>query len=203
MSSYPLIEAFKDRTTLPINLDEGAQWLLDKAIQDEINFIGVELEPQGAIRGFVKRYKTTNGVYGDPKLVSNIYYETRQPSDWQHLTCAKELLHILDGATVTSKEQFEKLADRLALPDDLRHLLEDPDFALVDKMGTAPASALLLPMAAREVLLPVYKANVMNAADIAKLAVMPVEHVRTVMSDSWPIIHKLLEMNQFDKKAAA
>ncbi|HEX5257590.1 MAG TPA: hypothetical protein VFW35_02280 [Sphingomicrobium sp.] len=198
MSSYPLIEAFKNRTTLPINLDEAAQWLLDKGIQNEINFIGVELEPQGAIRGFVKRYKTHSGVYTEPNLVSNIYYETRQPSDWQHLTCAKELLHVLDGATVTSKEQFEKLADRLALPDDLRHLLEDPDFALVDKMGTAPASALLLPMAAREVLMPVYP-GVMNAADIAKLAVMPVEHVRTVMSDSWPVIHRLLEMNQFDK----
>lgn len=204
MSSYPLIEAFKAQTVLPINLDEAANWITGKGYQNEINFIGVELEPQGAIRGFVKRHKAHKGGWDlEPTLVSNIYYETRQPPDWQHLTCAKELLHVLDGATVTSKEQFEKLADRLALPDDLRHLLEDPDFALVDKMGTAPASALLLPMAARDLLLPVYKAGVMNAADIAKLAVMPVEHVRTVMSDNWPLIHRLLEMNQFDKKAAA
>lgn len=200
MSSYDLIKAFRDRTTLPINVDEAAAWLLDNGIQNEINFIGVELEPYGAIRGFLKRFKFHKGGWdSEPQLISNIYYETRQGADWQHMTCAKELLHILDAACVTSKEQFEKLTQRLALPDDLRHLLEDPDFAVVDKVGTAPASALLLPMAAREILLPAYKANVLTAADIAKLAVMPVEHVRTVMSDSWPIIHKLIENNHFDR----
>lgn len=197
MSSYQVIEAFKDRTVLPIDLDEVSRWLIDHGIQNEINFIAVQLEPYEVLRGYLKRFKFHKGGWDlEPDLISNIYYETRQGLDWQHMTCAKELLHILDASCVTSKEQFEKLMQRLSLPDDLRHLLEDPDFAFVDKLGTAPASALLLPMAARELMMPAYKAGVLNAADIARVAVMPVEHVRTVMSDDWPALHALIEQNQ-------
>ena len=198
MSRYRLIEAFKDSTVLPVDLNQAKEWLLQKGIQDEINFIGVELDPEGAIRGFLKRYRRQNGGWDiNPSEVSDIYYEKRQGLDWQHLVCAKELLHILDAACVTSKEAFNKLTQSLTLPNDLRHLLEDPDFALVDKMGTAPACALLLPMAARDLLLPSYTAGQITALEIAKLAVMPVEHVRTVMSDIWPEIHAILERDNF------
>jgi|GEM_PF-1477048 len=196
MSRYRLIEAFKDRTVLPIDLNEASDWLTGRRIQNEINFIPVELDPEGAIRGFIRRFRRHKGGWDpEPDEVSNIYYDSRQPIEWQNLVCAKELLHILDGACVTSKEAFDKLTQRLALPDDLRHLLDDPDFALVDKVGTAPACALLLPMATRELLLPAYKAGLVTAAEIARQAVMPVEHVRSVMSDMWPTVHAIIENN--------
>jgi hypothetical protein len=196
MARSDLINAFKDRTVLPIDLNEVRQWLLDRGIQNRIEFIGVELEPTGAIRGFLKRFKDRKGGWEiEPDEVSHIYYETRQGLDWQNMTCAKELIHILDAACVTSKAAFDKLTQSLALPDDLRYLLKDPDFALVDKWGTAPACALLLPLAARELLLPAYDSRILTPSEIAKLAGMPTEHVRTVMSPSWPAIHDLILMN--------
>ena len=194
MSRYRLIEAFKDKTVLPIDLNEVSQWLTGRGIQNEINFIPVELDPEGAIRGFIRRFHRSKGGWDmEPDEVSNIYYDSRQPVEWQNLVCAKELLHILDGACVTTREAFDNLTQRLALPDDLRHLLDDPDFAFVDKVGTAPACALLLPMAARELLLPPYKAGLITAAEIARQAVMPVEHVRSVMSDIWPTVDSILK----------
>lgn len=194
MSRYRLIEAFENRTVLPIDLNEVTQWLLDAGIQDEINFIPVELEPEGAIRGYVRRYRRPKGGWDiEPEEVSNVYYDERQPIEWQNLVCAKELLHILDGACVTTREAFHKLTQRLTLPDDLQHLLDDPEFAVVDKLGTAPACALLLPLAAREVLLPAYRRGLVTEAEIARQAVMPVEHVRTVMSDIWPAVYDVLK----------
>jgi hypothetical protein len=193
MSRYRLIEAFENETVLPIDLNKVVRWLTDAGIQNEINFVPVELEPEGAIRGFIRRYKRHKGGWdSDPDEVSNIYYDSRQPLEWQNLVCAKELLHILDGACVTTREAFHKLTQRLTLPDDLQHLLDDPDFAVLDKLGTAPACALLLPLAAREVLLPAYRRGLVTEAEIARQAVMPVEHVRTVMSDIWPAVYDVL-----------
>jgi hypothetical protein len=192
MSRYRLIKAFEDKTTLPIDLNEVSDWLIKHGIQDEINFVPVNLDPEGAIRGFIRRYRRSGGVYAESDAVSNIYYDARQPVEWQNLVCAKELLHILDGACVTTREAFEKLTQRLILPYDLSHLADDPDFALVDKVGTAPACALLLPLAVRELLLPAYKAGLVTAAEIARQAVMPVEYVRSVMSDIWPTVYDVI-----------
>lgn len=193
MPIYRLIEQFENNTKLPIDLDAASSWIVQNGIQNEINFIPVELET-GVIRGFVKRYKRHKGGWDpDPDLISDIYYAENQSHDWQNIVCAKELLHVLDGACVNSKEKFEKLTQRLSLPNDLQHLLEDPDYVMIDKFGTSPASALLLPMAARELLLPAYGQGLITASEIAKLAEMPVQHVRTVMSDSWPQIYELIK----------
>jgi hypothetical protein len=198
MSRYRLIEAFEKQTLLPIDLNLATKWLLDAGIQNEITFVPAELDPQGAIRGFIHRYKQHKGGWDpEPDLVSDIYYDPRQTIEWQNMVCAKELLHILDGACVTSKAAFDKLTQRLALPEDVKHLLDDPDFAFMDKAGTAPASALLLPMGARETLMPAYKAGLITAAEIARQAVMPVEHVRTVMSDVWLSVYPIIKKDDY------
>jgi hypothetical protein len=203
MSRYRLIEAFEHNTVLPIDLGQATQWLLDARIQNEITFVPAELDPQGAIRGFIHRYMRSKGGWDpEPELVSDIYYDPRQPTEWQNMVCAKELLHILDGACVTSKSAFDQLTQRLALPEDVNHLLNDPDFAFMDKAGTAPASALLLPMAARETLLPAYKAGLITAAEIARQAVMPVEHVRTVMSDLWLSVYPIIKKDDYGIRCA-
>jgi hypothetical protein len=74
----------------------------------------------------------------------------------------------------------------------MKVVLEDPNFALVDKVGDLFAAAILLPMAAREALLPAYKDGTMSVWDIAKLAVMPPKYARIVMSDSWPAAYEKL-----------
>ena len=190
MPIYRLIKEFEDRTTLPIDLNEVSDWLLAKGIQNEINFIPVDIDT-GVIRGFLKRHKRHKGGWDpDPDYISNVYYGNDQDILWKNLVCAKELLHILDAANVTTKKQFDSLTQRLTLPNDLRHLIEDPDYVQVDKFGTAPACALLLPMAAREQLKKAYAQGLLTPAEIAKQAVMPVQHVRTVMSDEWPALYE-------------
>lgn len=193
MAVRRLIEAFENETELPFNLNKAVQWLLDNRIQDEIHFVPVELDI-GVIRGFLKRHKAPKGGWdSDPNYVSNIFYATNQDMEWQNLVCAKELLHILDGACVTTREQFDKLTQRLTLPTDLQCLLSDPDYVIVDRFGTAPASALLLPMAVRNVLKPAYDQNIITAAEISKQAALPIQHVRTIMSDDWDVLYDVIK----------
>ena len=192
MLSAHLIKEFADRTVLPIDLNEVTALLLQKKYQDEINFIPVDLDT-GVIRGFLKRYRRPKGGWdSEPDDVSNIYYDQSQGADWINLVCAKELLHILDAARCSTKEQFEKLTESLALPTDMKHLLTDPDFALVDKFGSAHAAALLLPKAARDLLMPAYESGVLTVANIAEMALMPAQHVRMVMGPNWDGISRVI-----------
>lgn len=193
MAVKQLIEEFEGETVLPFDLNKARTWLLDNQIQDEINFVPVELDT-GVIRGLLKRHKAPKGGWdSEPLYVSNIFYANNQTEDWQNLVCAKELLHILDGARVTTREQLRQLTQRLTLPNDLQHLMNDPDYVLVDKFGTAPASALLLPLKAREALKPAYDQGLITAPEIAKQAVMPAQQVRTVMSDNWLELYDLIK----------
>lgn len=203
MSRYRLIEAFEKETVLPIDLNKVSRWITREGIQDEINFVHAKLDPEGVILGFVRRYRRHRGGWSiEERAISDIYYDDRQPIEWQNMVCAKEMLHILDGACVSDSKTFDALVQRLALPDDVQHLLDDPDFAFVDKVGTAPACALLLPLAARELLMPAYEKGQITAADIARQAVMPVEHVRTVMSDIWPTVYAIIKQDHYAAKEA-
>jgi hypothetical protein len=192
MLSAHLIKLFADRTELPIDLDEVTKVLIEGGHQDEINFIPVDINT-GVIRGFLKRYRRPKGGWDpNPEDVSDIYYDQNQSSEWINLVCAKELLHILDAACCSTKEQFEKLTESLALPTDMKHLLRDPDFAIVDKLGSAHAAALLLPKAARDLLMPAYQSGVLTDANIAEMAVMPTQHVRSVMGPNWDDIYEFI-----------
>lgn len=191
-TSADLIAAFEDRISVPIDLNEVAKWLLDRSIQDEINFVPADLDT-GVIRGFLRRFRRRNGGWDmDPTEVSNIHYDREQGPMWINLVCAKELLHILDAARCTSREEYERLTRSLALPNELKYLLDAPDFALVDKMGDLPASALLLPKATRELLLPAYNAKILTDDAIAELVMMPAQHVRAVMAPEWPMIYDII-----------
>lgn len=195
-TSADLIAAFADRTTLPIDLNEVAAWLLDRGIQDEINFIPVDLDI-GVIRGFLRRIRRAKGGWDiDPDDVSNVYYDREQGADWIQFVCAKELLHILDAARCASRADFERLTRSLALPADMKQLAADPSFASVDKLGGIPAAALLLPAAARELLMPAYEAGLVSDLNIAELAMIPEQHVRAVMSPIWPAVYKIVVGDQ-------
>jgi hypothetical protein len=191
MAFSDLLDAFQDHDDLPVDLDVLAKWIIDKGIQDEIEFIGVELDT-GVIRGFLHRYRYQKGVYDEHVNVAHIYYATNQPQEWINLVCCKELIHLMDGNhCVARKDDFDNLIKRLVLPRELHILLQDPTYAKLDKFGDAFASALLLPSAARAQFLPHYDGP-LTAADIARIAVMPVQYVRMVMSDSWDSAYELM-----------
>ena len=199
-TSADLIAAFADRVELPIPLNEVRDWLLGRRYQDKINFIPVDLDT-GVIRGFLKRVRIGKGGWdSEPLDVSNIYYDRHQGAAWINLVCAKELLHILDAARCSTREQFDKLTASLALPHDLQHILQDPDFAVVDKLGDLPALALLLPAKAREILLPGYQQGIITDEAISEMAMIPPQHVRVVMSSNWPAVYDII-MSDLSKYA--
>ena len=189
--SADLIAYFSKKTRLPVDLNEVKDWLLQRSYQDEINFLPSDLDT-GVIRGFLKRVRRKYGWDIETRDISNIYYDQSQGADWINLVVAKELIHILDAARCSTKEEYEKLRKSLALPNDLKNMLSSPDFALMDKLGSIPAAAILLPLAARELLLPAYEAKVLTDEIIAELAVIPIQHVRSVMSSDWPDVHAIL-----------
>lgn len=189
--SADLIAEFATRTILPVDLNEVKDWLLHRCYQDEIHFIPSDLDT-GVIRGFLRRFRRKNGWDIESKDISHIYYDRSQGADWINLVLAKELIHILDAARCSTKAEYEKLRRSLTLPNDLKSMLDTPDFALVDKFGTIPAAAILLPMAARQLMMPAYEAKVLSDEAIADLANIPTQHVRLVMSPEWPVIHNVL-----------
>lgn len=180
-----ILSAFEGEEALPIDLKKVTQWILDRGIQDEIEFVGVELDV-GVIRGYLHRFRYRRQVYSDPVNAANVYYATNQEPDWINIVCGKELIHLMDGGNTTStKVQFDQLVKRLVLPRVLDNFLEDPGHVLIDRMGDVVAAALLLPVAARTRLKPALERGELNANDIAKLALIPVQYVRMVMSERW------------------
>ncbi len=195
-TSADLIAAFEDIIDVPVDLQAVTQMLLDRGIQDEINFVPCDLDT-GVIRGFLRRFRRANGGWDiEPKEVSNIHYDRNQGPMWINMVCAKELLHILDAARCATKEEYEKLTRSLALPNELKYLMADPDFAIVDKFGDLPASALLLPKATRDKLMPAYEAKILTDDAIAELVMMPAQHVRAVMAPEWPAVYDVIMSNR-------
>jgi hypothetical protein len=191
MAFGELLKRFEACEDLPIDLDKVRQHILELGIRHEIEFVGVELDVE-IIRGFLYRYRYHEGGWNEPKYAAEIHYDRNQPEEWINIVLAKELIHILDRNVCTKKEEFDNLIRRLALPRELKALLEDPPYALFDRAGDAFASALLLPMAAREALMPAYNEGAMSDKDIAEMAVLPVRYVRSIMSPEWEKVYERL-----------
>lgn len=191
MSFGKLIAQFENTEDLQVDLNAVAEWIKAAGIRHEIEFIGVELDIS-VIRGFLHRYRYHEGGWSDPKYAADIHYARNQPPEWINIVLAKELIHIMDGDVCTKKAEFDNLVRRLALPKELKVLLADPAYAIADKFGDAFAAALLLPMAARNLLLPAYSEQALTDADIAKLAVMPIKYVRMVMAPEWEAAYEMM-----------
>lgn len=192
MALKEILAAFASSETLPVDLGKVSQWIIDKKIQDEIEFIGVDIDT-GVIRGYLYRFRYSAKMYGDHTNAAHIYYGKDQGPEWINLVCAKELIHLMDSGNAGGrKEQFDQLVSRLVLPRDLDILLEDPNHVRMDRMGDLVAAALLLPPSARELLITPYKRGELTEEDIAKFAMMPTRYVRVVMSDRWEKSYELL-----------
>lgn len=192
MSIKNLLNAFSGKEDLPINVNEIVDWVKQQGFQDEVEFVGVELDV-GVIRGFLHRFTYHKTPYGNPVCCANIYYDKAQEPEWINIVCAKEVMHLAEPKHfVSSKADLDNLIKRLAMPRSIKVLLEDPQYALSDKFGDAFAAAILLPMASRELLLAPYNDGAIDALDIARLAQIPTQYARMVMDENWPAIYNRL-----------
>lgn len=193
MNVPQLIKAFSGQYNLPVDVNAVLEHLRANGHDDNIEFIGVDLDPD-ILQGQIKVFHVREGVYSEPVRCVNIYYHRGHSSGWQRLIACKELIHVMDhnGARTTSREEVVKLADKIGLPPDMQDASSDGWQANVDRLAEFAAAAILLPMAARNVLLPYYKDGRLTGEDIARMADIPKRYVSFIMSDFWEQIHELL-----------
>jgi hypothetical protein len=193
MRVYDLIKAFENHDTFPIKVEDVARLLMESGIEEEISYIGVELDI-GILRGFIVQTTEPRGVYSSDGNggISKIYYGFNQDFEWQRLVCCKETLHILDASwqKVATPDEVSGLVKKMALPPQFQIVdgTEDEKKALFDRVGALQAVAILFPLAIRELLLPKYQEGVLTDDEIVRIVCLPQVYVRLVMSEFWPDI---------------
>jgi len=192
MNTSELISKFSARIELPIDVNDLLPVLQASGEETDIEFIGVELDPE-ILQGKIKVFHIRNTLYGEPKRCANIYYHRGHTTDWQRFICCKELLHLLDpsAATTSTPEDIAELARKIGLPQYMQDPMADGLDTNVDRLAEFRAASILLPYAAREVLMQPLSEDKLTLADIARMADIPRKYVGLVMSDYWPAIHSL------------
>ncbi|MCW3835450.1 hypothetical protein ACFQ1E_07085 [Sphingomonas canadensis] len=194
MKAADLIKAFEGRTTLPIDVNDVLAVLRDGGHDDDVEFIGADLDPD-ILQGAIKIWHDRGGVYGgDPKRMVNIYYHRGHSKDWQRMICCKELFHTVDPAwaQTADPEAIDRLAEEIGLPPEMQDPLKEGIETNLDRLAEWRALAILMPLEARSVLKPYYDSKVLSLADIARQADIPTKYAGLVMHGSWEQIYAAL-----------
>lgn len=190
-----LLSAFADRESAPIDIQEVADFLIEKCgCQDSIIFHPEELDP-GVLKGLYLQYTTHAGVYTAPELVTLIIYPGNAPVEWQRIICCKEMIHVCDGraAQTNTEEEVDALVEKLLGP------LSTEDFgfadlmASVDKIALYQAIAIMFPLAARAKALQSIEDGKADDVKIAQWMQLPLDVVRLVLGKEWPDIYQVIE----------
>lgn len=110
------------------------------------------------------------------------------------MVCCKELVHLLDPADAytRSPDAIDELADKIGLPPEQQDPMADGFAANVDRVAEFRAAAILLPKAARDLMIEQYRTGTLTLQDIARMADMPTRYVGLVMSPVWDSVHAML-----------
>jgi len=189
MQAHELVIHFETETRLPIDVNDVLTVMRAAGHDDQIEFIGADLDPdilQGAIKIWHQR-----AIYGDPVRMVNIYYHRGHSKDWQRLITCKESIHIMDPHWVcsTDVEAIGHLADSIGLPPVLQDPFKEDRRTLQDHVAELYAAAILLPWAAREVMMPLYLDGKLTIDDIARQADIPRKFASRVMLPGWERIY--------------
>lgn len=190
MSVGSLIEAFETRTQLPIDVNDVVEYLRRNHIKDKIEFICVDIDTK-ALRGQLVQWEIPGLNYGEPTLCADVYFGSDQGSDWIRFVCCKELLHLLDPfhAKVGAKEDFLKLAEKIALPPEMQDPIRDGEAVASDRIAVYQALAILLPKAARDILKAEVDAGRMTTTDVARIADIPQRFATLAMHELWDEVY--------------
>lgn len=187
MTYSTLIKRFDERTELPVHVEEVAEALKALHVCREFYFWAADIDPS-KVRGFVQVWNAPFDDSGHDVLrFADIYYSKRDPSDWQRFVTCKELIHCMDSPhfSVATIEKLKDLMEKVALPPELQDPFTDGPEANIDHVGPFIATAIMFPMACRNLLLPKYKSGKVTLEQIAEQADIPVKYIRLAMSDTW------------------
>jgi hypothetical protein len=193
MKVSDLIGHFCTKTDLPVDVNELLPLLCSNGDETDIQFVGVDLDPE-VLQGKIKIWNDRQGVYGaDTKRFANIYYHRGHETDWQRFICCKELMHLLDpdAAHTNSTDAINQLAEKIGLPPYMQDPIADGLATNVDRLAEFRAAAIMLPMAARNLLQPKLHDGSITISDIAIMADIPRKYAAFVMSPTWDQVHEL------------
>lgn len=194
MSLRSLVEFFSAGTRLPIDPTDVANKATSLGFHDEINFVGVEMERPQALKGMFRSYVRPTGVYAEPIVCADIYYDRRLTRDWMRLVCCKEVLHVFDNRhqQTHTRDEVAKLIGDIST-GILGGSIEGWGLhGLSDKLALFQALAILFPLDAREALLPAFQNKTLTLADLAAAADLPAEFVAVIMHDDWVSVHEMI-----------
>ncbi len=189
-----LVAIFQNGLDLPVDVNQVLAAIISSGVEVETEFIGVELDTL-ILRGKYRLFHWPNGFYGgDPNVMAKVYYHRNDGSDWQRIVCCKEIIHLLDPVSSFSntREQQTALAEKMGLPFHLQDPTKAPMDVNIDLVAEYIATAVLLPLVAREAFLEPLKLKKISIDDIALIADIPSRYVSIVMSATWPSIHEKL-----------
>lgn len=187
MKVLEFIAEFSKKETLPIDLDDDViPKLIEAGLTDEIYPFWDSQLPSGSLFGHFVHEEVPDGI-GGYKRVATVTYG-QDSDEMQRLVACKETLHLFDPVhcRVSTEEEIEDLIGKMVLPPDLVEPISDGHKAFTDRLAILQAVAVLFPLAAREIVLPAYKAEKMSLKDVAELAELPEFIVAMVMDENWP-----------------
>lgn len=186
-----LIKTFSRRHELPVDIEKDLMPALRQmGVEDEIYaFWDIELDPE-TLQGYCHREEIPRG---DSTYFMTTIGFAKTGHEMERLVTGKELLHILDPmkCRASSSDKVYSLISKIALRADLVEPFSEKDDQS-DRVAVLEALAILFPMAARNELIPFYKAEELSLAQIAELAELPPSYVKYALSDAWPDIHDIL-----------
>lgn len=188
-----LLDYFADVTDLPVEIDDVVQAIVQLDLQDEVYLFPVNSDPS-ELRGAIRQFRYSPGVYADPQSVTHIVYTTQVPLSWQRVICAKELVHI-----------FDRKAEKTDTPDEVSELIEKilgplstEDYGFADLQAAADRLALyqclplLFPPKALAKAKEAVSSGVMTVEQITEVVCMPEGFVRIMLSDDWEKLNGFL-----------
>lgn len=147
----------------------------------EIEYFGVNLDENVSLGHMILEFDRTS-PHEEEFVNASIRYSRGLNRCWRRLVCCKELMHVLDGRTerVNTRERFIKLMEEL----ESRPLT--PDTSLMyesEREAMWMAFLVLCPENIRNQMLEKHGSSLEGLPSIADELKLPVNAVRSIMSD--------------------
>lgn len=158
-------------------------------IRDEIWFHVDDMDTE-IIKGQITEWEAEVGQ-GKVELYAHISTARGLDVTETRLIQCKELIHLFEDepTRVHDSDTIWSLIKEIVATPDEDNLYGDDSQGGVDQRALWAALAILFPWQVRELFLPGYKLKFFTAEYIAERLVLPVKHVKRVMSDRWPEIY--------------
>lgn len=192
MSAGKLIQFFSMFTKLPVYVEDVRDQIIEMGIQDEIVFVPMHVSPRH-LMGMTVRY-ACRPLYGERKNCTIIFYNVNVERSWQRLIICKELMHLFDSESVSTKSRsdFYALVEALFDPELPTDQLQINIQSFTDEVALLMALAVLFPHESREEIIRAHDSGRMTVGDIADEFDIPAVHVPMLLSKSWDAVWNLL-----------